>query len=176
LPARDDEHRTVEALDEVARDEAHHARVPSRVGDHDRRRGGVDLRQGALEHGVLDALAFSVVLVEAGRDLERARLGGRRQELEAQVGLAEPARGVEARRQAEGDVAGGGCVGEPSERQRRAHAGPGGRAHPLEPHLDQRAVLAQQRRHVGDRADRGEVGVRQRVGEPEAAMDAHSRW
>jgi hypothetical protein len=171
LAPRHDEHRSVEALDQVARDEAHHARMPTRIGDHDGRRGGVDLRQGALEHGVLDALAFAVVLVEAGRDLARTRLRGRRQELEAQIGLAEPPGGVEARRQAEGDVACGGCVGEPSERQRRAHARPGGGAHPLEAHLDQRAVLPQQRRHVGDRADRGEVGVRQRVVEAEATMD-----
>ena len=171
LALGDDVDRLVEALQQLARDDAHHARVAVRIGDDDRRRVRVDQGRQAVEHLVLDLLAVAVALVEEGRELEPAALRGGGEELERQLGFAEAPRGVEPGREDEGDVARRRRAAEPCQGQGRAHARPRRVAQALEPELDQRTVLAQERRDVGDRADRREVGVLDRIGKPELAVD-----
>jgi hypothetical protein len=170
LAAGDDEHGAVVAFDQRAGDQAHHAGVPGVVGDDDRRRIGVDLRQGALQHGVLDAAPFAVVVVEAGGDRERPLLVRDAEQFERQFRLAEAAGSVEARREAERHVPGGRRLPQARQRQRRADARPRRVGEALEPEPDQGAVLAEEGRDVGDRADRRQVGELDRVGEPEAAV------
>src|SRR6056297_3928122 len=74
LAARHDERRPVEALEQLAGDDAHHAGVPGVVADDDRRGGGVHLGQRRLEHLVLDPPALVVARVEVDGELARLAL------------------------------------------------------------------------------------------------------
>jgi hypothetical protein len=124
LALGDDVDRLVVALEQLARDDAHHARVPVGIGDDDRRRARVDRRRQPLEHLVLHLLAVAVALVEERGEFHAAALGRGGEQLERQLGLAEAAGGVEPRRQHEGDVARGGRRAQARERDRGADARP----------------------------------------------------
>ena len=97
--------------------------------------------------------------------LERVGMQGRlgrvlgQQEPRRLERLPHPAGRVEARREGERDrlEVDGGRV-DPGALEQRGDARPRVPPEPLEPEPGDRPVLADDRRHVGDRADRGQVG------------------
>ncbi len=153
-----------EAGGDAPRDDADHARVPALPRQHDARlvppAGRVDLGERVGEHLVLDGAALERELLDRGGDGH----GGGRALLEEQrqreIGIAEPTGRVEARRDAEGDVLGADpgreidarVVGQRAQAWavEAPRAAPG---HHREAGAHQGAVVAVERRHVGDGAD-----------------------
>jgi len=137
--------------------------VPA-FGADDQRRVVAALGHGHLCGGrdlLLDALPLLVAVLELGGQPRGGGRVGRQQEVEGQLGLAEAAGGVEARRQPEADV-----VGRRRPAVRAAHLGLGGQGR--DPGAAQARQRAQARRHqdavlvgerdqVGDRPQRHEI-------------------
>ena len=162
-----DDRRLVERVDELGRDDADHAAVPS-VAGHDEDVVGADAHVGLdlflrvgddvglvrLAAGVL----FAELLGESSHFVELRLVAGE-QQARGQVGRAHATRGVHARRNHECDV-------EPVDRrvqqtgrfEQRAQAD---RVRPLrqplQAELGDDPVLADERHDVSDRADRGKL-------------------
>ena len=99
-------------------------------------------------------------------ELRRERLGlghgGRQQQLRGRLRVAHPATGVQARRDDVADRLEVDALRRHLRRgQQRGQPGPGRAAQQLQPQARDGPVLADHRRHVGDRADRRQVGQRE---------------
>ena len=165
LPAGDQDDGAPEALHEPRRDDADDAAVPVLACNDvtepalPRLRPLLDLAHRVAEDPLLDGLPVAVQVLELAR--EPLRLAGvlREEQVERGPRVAEPAGRVDARSQPEGDRAGvhGGRVDA------------GGAHERLQPRLvrsrqphsrgHERAVLVQERNHVGHRGQRDEVEV-----------------
>ena len=171
---RQHDRRPIERIDQLRRDDADDAAVPAFAGD-DQDAPGADLGIGLddllrLGEDVLILLAAARVL---GLELVGKRLGfvghrfvGREQQPRGDVRRAHAAGGVDARRDHEADViAVDRLSGQAGGFEQRAQADlvrPLGQH--LQPELRDDAVLANERDHVGERADRGDLYERRQPG------------
>ncbi len=165
----DDDRGLAEARGDPAGHDAHDAGVPALPREQDR---GLAIEAGALylgerrgQHLVLDRAARHLRLLDRGRERRGGDAALLEQERERDVGITEPPGRVEARGDAEGDVLGRGAAREVEVREpgERAEAGAPARLEDGEARADERAVVARERRDVGDGADRDEVEERPEV-------------
>ena len=118
---------------------------------------------------VLDGLAVAVQRLELAREPLRLRRVVGEQQLERRVGMAEPAGGVDARREAEAERA---CLDRGGVDARGAHERAQARARCVRASARrparERAVLVDERHDVGDGRERDEVELRSRSDAPSA--------
>ncbi len=159
---RDQDRRAREALDDARRDDADHARMPTLGRDHESARG---IEVEALHHldrggerSLVEVLAAAVEFLEVTRQTHRLLRIARGEQLDAADRFAEPAHSVQSRRQPESDASGGERLAVESRRaDERAQTGVRRIRHHLEAIARDHAILAAQRRDVGDRRERREV-------------------
>ena len=155
--------RDVIAVDDAARHDALHALVPTLAADDDAAAslvGPLDLGHGGLGERGLYVAALGVDLLELARKDGRLRWVVGEQQVKGHVRRAHAARGVQARDDGEGQAVGRDLGDVLARRRREGHqAGPGDPAHAREALCHQGAVLALEQHHVGERAQRGHVGV-----------------
>ena len=172
---RDHRRRFAETLDQLGRHDPDDARVPAfSRGEYERPRGAAgafDLRHGRGGDGLLDRLSFAVALVTEARAVLAGRLVLGQQTLERWARLAQAPGRVEARREAEGDVARADLSRQLGAGQQRAQARAAAFAERAQAVRDEDAVLANQRRHVGDRAERDQIEQRAWIGRRVAPAD-----
>ena len=144
---------------EPAGDDADHARMPAAAGDDDH--GALACACGAarrlLADQHLDRAALLVEPVELGGDGARflGILGG--QQAHAEVGLADPAAGIDPRAEREAEVAARRRLDQPRGLGERGEPDIAAAGHDLEALGDEGAVEAAQLGDVGDGAERDEV-------------------
>ena len=159
-------------LHQPARDDADDAGGPGRVGQHQRaafqqRRVAGDLRLGALLDLVAQQLAPGVQRLQVGGEDAGAADVACGQEIDAHVGVGQPAGCVEPRPQDEADV----LLREPGRVefgffQQRDQARPLRAAQCSQPALEQVAGVAALERQVGDDAQRDQIEVAGRIPRP----------
>ncbi len=169
-----DEGRPMKAILQARRHDADHALVKARVKDGDgwRRLGaffehGLGNAQRLIAHAALDALPFAVDAVQSLCQFERARRLIAEQAFDADRHVAQPTRGIDARRQRKTEIQGRGHGGAPTrhfEQSRHARR-QGARADAPEALCDQAAVVGVQLHHVGHRAQghQGQQAVQARL-------------
>ena len=120
--------------------------------------GSSSIGEGLGDDAPLDLLAARAEVLDLRREPAGFDVARRQQERERVVGLRDPAGGVDARGEPEGDVFARGRAGRAARDLRQgARAGPGAPRQEREPGADERAVVAVERRHVADGADGDEV-------------------
>ena len=157
----DDDDRAVVALGEPAGHDPHHAGVPATAGEDQRRRGDrIEVVSGLLRGGQKYAPLEGVTLLVEAMDhigqLERPGLVGGGEHLDRQAGLAEPAGGIEPRRQPEGDILAleRRLLLELGQLHQPHDPGATAEAEALEAMLDEDPVLVEEGHDVGDGAER----------------------
>ncbi len=182
---RQHDRRAVERVDDLRRDDADHAAVPSLAGDDEHRSRsdfGIGLDHLArLGDDVLLFLASARVLDlelfgEAARLVGHPLVGGQQQP-RRDVGRAHAAGGVDPRREHEGDVVAVDLLaGQAGGVEQRAQADlvRSLRQH-LQAELGDHAVLADERDDVGERADGGDLDER-RAASWSCPPRWHSAW
>ena len=153
--------RAVEALLDPAGDDAHHAGMPGRTADHQRRMPLPRLRLGGtqriVQHRRLDLLALPVHRIERGgkrRGLDRVLA---QQQPQPEIGLGDPPRRVDARAEREAAGPGGRPVARLRHVEQRRDAGTRAPRHHLQALADQRAIDAGERHHVAHGGQRDQV-------------------
>ena len=178
---RDRKRRPREFLLQPRGDEADHAGMPAFGGRDDHRalvleaergqRLGFGLRFGRL----LDDAALGVEPVELGRDPRRLGDVAFQQQPHAEIGAADAAAGIDARPQHEAEMPGFRRAVQPRHIHQRGVADMVAPAHRDQALGDEGAVEPDQRRDIGDRAERDmmqhaeQIGLRHLRG-PEAAL------
>ena len=159
LAERDDDRGPAQPLLQAAGDDADHAGMPAGRGDD--RDGAIALRGAQrlrrLADRGLDRAALLVEPVELGGDrrgLVRI-LGG--QQADAEIGLADPAAGVDPRAEREAEIAAFRRAGEPGGVGERGEADVAAAGHHLQPLRDEGAVEAAKLGDIGDGAERDEI-------------------
>ncbi len=159
---RHEDRRPVVALSDPGGDDADHPGMPTLRRENvcralaEARHLGLRFPRGSLLHRA----ALGVDRVELLGDLDRPlRILGQ-QELEARVGAAQSARGVDARRQAKAERACVECAGIGTRNlHQRPQAGLGGARERPQPLADKPAVLALQGHQIGDRGQGHQLDV-----------------
>ncbi len=178
----DHDRRAPVELDHARGDDADDARMPPLAGDDDPGRLAElvwELGEGSLGSGerlALGEATLAVGAVELLRDaLRPLRIAGQH-ELDPGVGAVEPARGVDPRRQAEGEVALVQALDlAPGGRDQRPQPDPPPAARLGQALSDQRPVLAAKWNEIGDGGQRDEIEVRAAVGRIHAGALAERR-
>jgi hypothetical protein len=150
------------ALDHARGDDPDHPGVPPLAGENERGRlGGLGARGlGREQDPLLGPATLAVEEVELSGHLARPPLVPAEQELERAVGAAEPARGVEPRREAEADGAGVEARGvEARDGHERAQAGLRSAGQGAQAFAHEAAVLAAQGHEVGHGGQGDEVEI-----------------
>ena len=163
---RDQDHRPVVTLDQPRCHDADHALVPVFAPDDvgaaapSGLRPVFDLCDRRPQDLVLDGLPIAIQILQAiGKTSRLVGVVGQ-QQLERGTRMAEPARGVDPRRQPEADLArvdGGGIDARNLHQCAQSRLLCAGKR--PQPRDRQRAVLADERHDVGDRRQRNEIEV-----------------
>ncbi len=166
LAVERDHHRGhAEAIAEARGGDADDTTVEALGGDHDPvlrlpAPAILDLGDGLVGHRALHGLALVVDLFDLGGEPARLVTVATAEEREGQRGVGEPTGGVQARGEPEGDLAGAELLAsaEAGAVAEGLHAGAELRRgqHP-QPRAHERAVVAVERRHVGDGAEGDQI-------------------
>ena len=166
LAARDQDHRPVEALDEARGDDADHALVPALAGDDVSTAAALllgprrDLGERVAQDPLLDRLPVAVELVEAMGEPGRLVAILRQQQLERRLGMAEPPRRVQSRRDPKADRGSVGCGRiDPCDLHQLAQARFLCARERPQARDRQAAVLVDERDNVRDRRDPDQIEV-----------------
>ena len=161
---RDQDDRAAVPLDQARCDDADHALVPALARGHEdaiaalERSAAGDLGCRRTQDRILHLLTFAIArldLLGQGPGLGERR---REQEVEREPRIAEPAGGVDARREPESEVGPAHARGvDAGARHERAQAGAVGLGEAAQAAPDERAVLIRQWDDIGDRRQRHEV-------------------
>ncbi len=162
----DEHHRPAVLLHQPRCHDADHALVPvprcDHVGVPIAPFGRRDVHQGdrLLQDGVLHRLPVAIEVLELGGELAGAALVGGEHQLERLAGMAQPARGVDARGQPEADVR---CrdvhAVDPRREHQRAQADLLRAGEPPQAVAHQAPVLVAQRHDVGHGGNRDQIEV-----------------
>ena len=150
------------ALAQARGDDADHARVPSLRSEHVRRALALlrELCLGLEEDAPLKLATLAVCPVELDGDLARALRALGEDELEPGVCAAKATGGVQPRGQREAQRAlADGARAHAGDRHERPQPGLARRGEGSQPAAHERAVLAHEGHHVGDRRQTDEVEV-----------------